>query len=70
MTPPPRSADRGSCAITIDFAVDAEAIVIAVQLDRELAAHVFADAEMRDVRPSELVANALTEHYARLALHG
>jgi len=55
--------------MTIDFAASAEAILITVQLDHKLAERVFADAELREVRPCDLVANALREHYERIDLH-
>lgn len=56
--------------MTVDFASDSEAIIIAVQLDRHLAERVFADAEVRGVRPADVVQNALTEHYERTDRHG
>jgi hypothetical protein len=56
--------------VTIDFAADADAIVISVQLDTKLAELVFADADARGVRPSEVVTNALLEHYERLDPRG
>ena len=56
--------------VTLDFAADAEAILLSVQLDAELASQVFADAQRRAVRPSDIVENALREHYARLNAHG
>ena len=55
--------------VTLDFAADAEAILLSVQLDTQLASQVFADAERRGVRPSDVVTNALREHYARLNAH-
>jgi hypothetical protein len=64
----------GARTVTIDFAADAEAIVISVQLELGLAELVFADADARGVRPCDVVANALLEHYDRLgrggSLHG
>ena len=56
--------------MTVEFASDAEAIVIAVQLDRHLAERVFADAEVRGVRPADVLQNALIQHYERTDLHG
>jgi hypothetical protein len=56
--------------VTIDFAADADAIVISVQLDTKLAELVFADADARGVRPCDVVTNALLEHYDRLDPHG
>ncbi len=58
-----------STTMTIDFAASAEAILITVQLDHKLAERVFADAALRDVRPCDLVAHALREHYKRIDLH-
>ena len=69
--PHPLASEVGpNQAMTVDFASDSEAIVIAVQLDRQLAERVFADAEVRGVRPADVVQNALTEHYQRTDLHG
>src|SRR5215204_5768648 len=55
--------------MTIDFAADAQAIIISLQLDHRLAERVFADAEVRGVRACDVVANALHEYYARVDLH-
>ena len=66
---PPAHEDGRNQAITVDFATDSEAIVIAVQLDRHLAERVFADAGVRGVRPADVVQNALTEHYERMDSH-
>jgi hypothetical protein len=52
--------------VTVDFASDDGAILISVQLEPNLAQRVFADATLRDVRPSDLIANALREHYERI----
>jgi len=55
--------------VTVDFTSDHEAILISVQLAPQLAERVFADATVRNVRPSEVIANALREHYDRIDSH-
>ena len=55
-----------SRTMTVEFAADDAAIVISLELDRTLAERVFADASLRGVRPSDVVANALREHYERI----
>ena len=57
------SANR---TMTVDFTSDGGAILISLQLDPKLAERVFADATLRDVRPSDVVSNALREHYERI----
>jgi hypothetical protein len=52
--------------VTVDFTSDDGAILISVQLEPNLAQRVFADATLRDVRPSDLITNALREHYDRI----
>ena len=67
MNPP--ASEGGANAVTVEFARDSEAVVIAVQLDRHLAERVFADAEVRGVRPADVVQNALIDHYERVGSH-
>jgi len=55
--------------MTVEFTGDDEAILVCLQLEPKLAQRVFADATVRDVRPSDVIANALREHYARVDLH-
>ena len=52
--------------VTVDFTSDDGAMLISVQLEPNLAQRVFADATLRDVRPSDLITNALREHYERI----
>jgi hypothetical protein len=54
--------------MTVDMTTEDEAILVLVQLDRMLAERVFADAFTRAVRPRDLIANALREHYAHVDL--
>ena len=63
---PSLSAPR---TMTVDIPADADAILVTLQLDRTLAECVFADAELRGVRPCDVLANALREHYERINLH-
>jgi hypothetical protein len=66
---PEEVAVEATRTMTIDFEADDEAILISLQLDRALAERVFADATVRQVRPSDVAAAALREHYARSDLH-
>jgi hypothetical protein len=54
--------------MTVDITTEDEAILILVQLDCALAERVFADASIRALRPRDLIASALREHYAQLDL--
>jgi hypothetical protein len=58
-----------STLMTIKFNASPEVVLIAVALDHTLAERVFADAALREVRPCDLVASALREHYERIDLH-
>jgi hypothetical protein len=55
--------------MTIDLPADADAILATLQLEPRLAERVFADAELRGVRPCDVLANAPREHYERIDLH-
>ena len=66
-TPIPRESSLSAHrTMTVEFEADAEAILVTLQLEPKLAERVFADAALRGVRPSEVLANALREHYERL----
>jgi hypothetical protein len=56
--------------MNVDFGRDAEAVVLSVQLDHRLAALVLADAHRRDIRPCDVIATVLDEHYARIDRRG
>jgi hypothetical protein len=52
--------------LTVRISGDAETIVLAVQLRRNVAERVLAEAHQRDLPPCDVIASALDEHYARL----
>jgi hypothetical protein len=51
--------------MTVDIGSDDDAIVLSVQLSRQAAARVLADAHHLDVLPCDVIAHAVDEHYAR-----
>jgi hypothetical protein len=52
---------------TVELAAALEQIVLACPLPAELARRVIDDAHRRQVRPADIVCNALEAHYGRLA---